>query len=347
MTEQSLNKSEIFLALALKQRTRQTAGDAILPAAESAPASNEETSPDSAREDFSVLLDYLDEAETRRFERVWADYQNKPETEKADWQTQVLQKIGTDEQLIDDAVHQSYISAALQKETPAVQKIVARGLPPAAQKSETFAFSKHETAPRHEKATALEKTVRRAFAKQFVALRDLPTPTAFDRLNGAQLARLIRLTGIREVALACLQIEAVELVAAFLRRFSAEDAQAIAAQLNGLPKMPDARMSFAENLVQTTMEDESQPSAILDLMGIHLVGVMLCTSPKERVAYTNQKLPLEAAAQLPEIVYEQSRNTLAVLQRRISQEIEQTAEMIFRAGNEKKPSGTRKKSLKS
>lgn len=320
MQQHSLDRLEIFLALAVK----------------SGAAENVSTK-ESEVEDYPAIFAYLSEKESEKFKRLQANYQEKTETEKAEWQTAVLKKIGMDEQLIDETVHWSYVNEALQKEIPAVQKIIFDFLSVEHRKAINSSTGKHKENSRKPRMSALDKTIRRTFAKQFIALRDLPQPSAFDRLSGAQLARLIRLTGIREVALACLQIEAVELVAAFLRRFSTEDTQAIAAQLNTLPKMSEERLDFAQNLVQTMIEIEPEPSAMLDLLGIHLVAANLCDSSEKRVVYTNQKLPLEVAAQLPELIDEQKIETPKDLRHEINQEIEQTAQTIYRSSGAKKP----------
>lgn len=322
MQNHSPDRLEIFLALALKSAAKR---DFSL--------ENE----DSADENFTAIFEYLSEKETEKFKRLQTNFQNKTETEKAEWQTAILKKIGMDEPLIDDAVHWSYVHEALKKEIPAVKKIIFDCLSPEHRKAINSLSGKHnrENTSRKSKQTALGKLIRRTFAKQFVALRDLPQTAAFDRLNGTQLARLIRLTGIREVALACLQIEAVELVAAFLRRFSPEDTQAIAAQLNTLPKMSEERLDFAQNIVQEMIETEPEPSAMLDLLGIHLVAAALCQSSNERVVYTNQKLPLEVAAQLPELIKTQCVETPETLQSEIEIEIEQTAQTIYRSSGRK------------
>lgn len=321
MIKQSSDRLEIFLALAL----RREEAESFLPMADFESESLDKSALDnSLAEDFSALFEYLTEPEARKFRVIAAGYQNKTEPEKTIWRERVLRKIGTDEQLVDETVHSSHVSDALQKESRAVQKIIRERV-----------FIGEEWNPnsekQFEKSSPLEKTVRRAFAKQFVSVRDLPKPTAFDYLSGSELARLIRSAGIREVALACVRIEAVESVAAFLRRFPAEDARAIASQLNNLRGVSESRMAFAEHLVQTAIEIEPHPSAMLDWLGIWLTGVLLCGSSESRVRYTNQKLPLEVSAKLPEIIDEQCRNTPKDLQKKIEVEIERLAETIARA----------------
>lgn len=331
MQNHSPDRLEIFLALALKSGAKKSISAELVEE-----TTEELISEQSSDEDFSAIFNYLSDKESDKFKRLQANYQNKSDTEKAEWETAILKKIGMDEQLIDETVHWSCVNEALQKEIPAVQKIVFDFLPSEHRKAINPSSGKNKENNRTSNRNALDRTIRRAFAKHFIALRDLPKLTAFDRISGAELARLIRLTGIREVAIACLQIEAVELVAAFLRRFSAEDTQAIAAQLNTLPKMSDERLDFAQNLVQTMIEIEPEPSAMLDLLGVHLVAAALCQSSGERIAYTNQKLPLEVSAQLPELIAEQCRETPKNLQIEIGAEIEQTAQTIYRASGGRK-----------
>ncbi len=333
MRHQSPDRLEIFLALA-----EQSVREPDSASETTAPKLVEETSAASPDEFRSAILDYLSEKESDKFRRLAAAYQSKSESERAEWQEKVLLKIGTDEHLVDDTVHWSYVNEALLKEIPAVREIIFASLPSECRKAINPALDESTKTPSNQRPKVVARTIRRAFAGNFAALRNLPKPTAFDRLSGSQTARLIRLAGIREVALACLQIEAVELVAAFLRRFSTEDAQAVAAQLNSLPKMSEERLEFAENLVKTMVETETEPSAMLDLLGIHLLGSALCSSSEQRVAYANQKLPLEAAPQLSAIIAEQCRLVPSDLQSEISAEIEQTAQTIHRSANGKKPS---------
>lgn len=319
MAQRSKKRLEIFLALAHRFAAPQNVSETDSAAAETF---GDEAQPKV----YAALSGYLTSAEATRFERLKANIQKKSEAEKSDWIKQTLEEIGTDEQLIDDTVHQSHVVAASQKEPRGIRKIIEKGVFAAPILESNDSDRTREI----EKATALEKTVRRAFAKQFVALRDLPQPTAFDRLSGAELARLIRLAGIREVALACVRIEAVESIAAFLRRFSAEDARAVAAQIANFPDQSEPRLAFAEQLVQTALEIEPQPSAMLDSLGIWLTGVLLCVGANNRVRYTIQKLPVEASGKLLEIIDEQCRRTPADLLSVIGKEIERLAETIAR-----------------
>lgn len=322
MKTSSPPKTEIFLLLALKQSARQNPARQIaeIPLVDdieeldlNAPGEN------LTEENFPVLFEQLSKKEAGKLRRLLASYQNKAEAERAVWRERIESAIGADEEFIDESVHLSHVEDALQKEIPAIRKILTAP-PPNFNESRTFA-----TPNKH----LLAKNIRRAFARQFVAMRELTKATAFDRLNGTQLARLIRRAGIKEIAIACLRIEAVESVAAFLRQFSTEDARTIAAELGNPPQISDERIAFAENLVHLALETEPNRAAMLDWLGVWLIGILLCQGSSVRMAYTKQKLPLEFAPQLPEIIEEKCRQTPVNLQTEIGGEIEQLAREIF------------------
>ena len=315
METYSPKKLEMFLWLALRQTTQLT-------------SVGEKAEENTASENiFAALKAQLPAPEAEKFARLKADYQTKSEEKKANWQKQIKNSIGANNPIIDENIHWSHIDAALKKEIPAIRKIIVAALPPAHRKY---------LAPKEDEATeespfrspALAKSICQTFARQFVALSDLSITRAFDRLSGEQFARLVRMAGIREVAFACARITAVESVAAFVRRFPAEDARAIAAQLSDLPKASDERLLFAENIVQAALEIEPQPAAMLDLLGIWLVGILLSGKKAKRSTYTTQKLPLEFAPKLAEIIETQRQQTPPELQNEISAEIEQLARSI-------------------
>jgi hypothetical protein len=313
MKHESPKRKEIFLLLALRQNARMN----------SAVKNRIDPAGNSADELFTSFLAQLSSSEAKKLEQIYLAYQNKSAEEKQKWREQIETYISFDETNVDENIHWSHIEKELQIETPAIRKIVAAGFP--------SNYRNHSTVTENTRTIcshSLEKTVRKTFAGKFVSLHNLAVVSAFDRLNGARIARLVRQAGIREVALACIRITAVESVAAFLRRFSAEDARAIAAQMSCLPEIGNARLSFAENLVQSVMEDEPKPSAMLDLLGIRLVGTLLCVGEKSRIVYTTQKLPLEFAPKLIEIIETQRRQTPDKLQTEISAEIERLAETI-------------------
>ncbi len=310
-------KLEVFLLLALRRETLLNSDENI---------ENEKVS----EKVFSALTAQLTATEAEGFERTRADYEQKSEAEKENWRSRIEAAIADDEPFIDRSIHRSHIDAALQNETAAVRNILLAGMP---SEYRNRSIQKPENAS-GEKSRRLEKSICKTFARQFVGRKNLPAPTAFDVLNGAQLARLIRLAGVREVALACVRISAVESVASFLRRFSAEDARAIAAQLNGLPETSGERLAFAENLVQAALEREPKPSAMLDLLGFRLIAILLCGGAPERLAYTEQKLPLEVEPKLSDVIEAQCRKTPAGLQREIGRQIEQLAETIRRFKDE-------------
>lgn len=317
---------EIFLLLAVSRKTPVNSAE------DSTGNLEKEDFPEKI---FAALAAHLPTPEAAEFARLRADYERQSEAAQENWRRRVESSLGADEFLLDPRIHRSHIDRALQQETAAVGEIIRAGLPPeyrdgAERKQEKAADSKSRA------GESLEKFVRETFAGQFVARQNLPAATAFDDLNGAQTARLIRLAGVREVALACVRITAVESVASFLRRFPAEDARAIAAQLNGLPKTADERLSFAENLVQTALEGELKPAAMLDLLGFRLIAIALAGAPPERIAYSEQKLPLEVEPKLSVTVETERRTTPVAMQREIGRQIEQLAVTVAKTGEKVK-----------
>lgn len=144
--------------------------------------------------------------------------------------------------------------------------------------------------------------VRRAFLSHFVSAGELTRPTPLDLLPGIELARLIRLLGVRETALACRGIAAKEAVASFLRRFAAEDARAIATHIATLTSVEPQRIAFAEEIVREAIGGETEPGTMLDRAGLHLLAIALAGRDESQLRYTAQKLPLETARWLRETV---------------------------------------------
>lgn len=321
MNDAPAEKLEVFLLLALRW-------ESLLNSSKNAAENAAED--DLSDEIFSPLTTQMPAAEAEKFERLRREYRRKSDKEKERWRNRVENSFGAAESFFDRNIHRSHIDAALLGEIARVREIISAGLPA---EYRSRAAPKQENAGGEEARRAgdsLGKAVQRTFGAQFVSKRNLPAPTVFDDLSGAQTARLIRLAGVREVALACVRIDAVESVASFLRRFSAEDARAIAAQLSGLPQTSSERLLFAENLVQTALESGLKPAAMLDLLGFRLVGIALCAAAPERVRYAEQKLPLEVVPKLSETIDEQCRKTPVAMQREIERQIESLAEIAAR-----------------
>lgn len=304
-------KNEIFFLLALRQIARQNSVSAKIE------SESKDAGESLTEADFPALLEQLNKKEAANLRGLLAKYRKKDEAEKSLWRERILSSIGADEEFIDETVHRSHIEDALQKEIPAIRKIINGALSGA-----------EISAAQNQNINLLEKNIRRAFASQFVSLGEIENAGAFDRLSGAQLARLVRRAGVREVSIACLRIEAVESVAAFIRIFPAEDARMIAAQLGNVPEISDERIAFAENLVHTAFEIEPNPSAMLDWVGIRLAGVLLCRSSPARIRFTQQKLPFEFAPRLPEMIEKNCLQTPFEMQKVIGGEIELLAETI-------------------
>lgn len=146
--------------------------------------------------------------------------------------------------------------------------------------------------------------VRKVFLSNFVAPGSLRNPSPLETLTGVELARLVRLLGVRETAVACRGIDRAEAVGSFLRRFSSENARAIAAHMATLVKLEPSRVTLAEGLVHEALALEQEPEAMLDRLGMRVLAIALAAreSPSERAACVAQKLPVEAASALRRMV---------------------------------------------
>jgi len=211
----------------------------------------------------------------------------------------------------DKDIHPSQIVEALRPEPPRIQSLIVSLLAssqaqPVAEGLGLSLNGEADSSPSLPQPSAgkLADVVRRAFFSQFVFTSALNSPsTPLDLLSGVELARLIRLLGVRETAIACRGIAAVETVTAFLKRFSAEDSHAIVFHLGTLKPLKPERIAFAEAVARKAINDElSVASTMLDRVGLALLAVVLGTYGTLRRRHTAQKLPLAAARELEELV---------------------------------------------
>ena len=197
-------------------------------------------------------------------------------------------------------IHPSQIIDALRHEPPRIQSLIAGSLP----SSYAVAIAEElEVSPANSPAPAkIADVVRRAFFAQFVATAVLHDHTALDLLSGVELARLIRLLGIRETAIACKGVTAVETVTAFVKRFSAEDAHAILFHLASLKTVEQERIIFAEVVVRQAIDQGTIEASTLDRVGLTLLAMVLAESDELHRRHTAQKLPVAASQQLDELL---------------------------------------------
>jgi hypothetical protein len=206
------------------------------------------------------------------------------------------------ERRLDEDIHPSQMIEALRTEPPRIQSLIV-GVLPRHRDAVAEALGVLPAAASQSSAAAkIADVARRAFFARFVPTAALNEHTALDLLSGVELARLIRLLGVRETAIACKGVTAVEAVTAFLKRFSAEDAHAIRFHLASLKSLDRERILFAETLVRNAIDDGSIDSATLDQVGLMLLAMVLAEFDELRRRHTAQKLPLAASRQLAELL---------------------------------------------
>jgi hypothetical protein len=202
---------------------------------------------------------------------------------------------------LDEYVHPSHLIAALDKEPKRIQHLILSHLPErlaefiAAEmglaRTDSQAPLLSEASERQLPDSRILGVIRRAFLSNFVSGDMLLEQTPLDRLLSADLARLVRLLGARETAIACRGIETVETVAAFLRHFSAEDSRAIATCMAALTEIEPRRLRFAEQVVHASMDAGLERAELLDQIGLRLLALTIERRELAAKRYIKQKLP--------------------------------------------------------
>jgi hypothetical protein len=234
---------------------------------------------------------------------------------------------------LDEHIHPSHIIEALRAEPARVRLLILNHLPPALAASAVAALEGAAGREFLQSPVAWETPpleiidlVRRKFLSRFVMLGELGQPTALDLLTGVELARLVRLLGVRETAIACRGIMQMETMTAFLRRFAAEDARAITARIALLRDVTALRVRHAEEIVHDALESEAEPGAMLNRAGLRLLSITLAGEREARLRYSAQKLPVEVARALCETAFaERKINDTGERQRLIAAETEALA----------------------
>ncbi|HEX8455953.1 MAG TPA: hypothetical protein VF656_01425 [Pyrinomonadaceae bacterium] len=267
------------------------------------------------------LFDALGETARQSLVRRAQWYTKLAPDKQRHWLARTLARAHPSVAQLDEHVHPSHILEVFRDEPPRVRALILRHLPAplaaacAGALDEQLATSLAEgsaqlpaVAPRVEDAgeasPEVVALVRKVFLSNFIAPFELRNPSSIESLTGAELARLVRLLGVRETAVACRGIDRAEAVGSFLRRFSAENARAILAHMRALVHVEPARVALSETLVHEALEHEQQPEAMLDRLGMRVLAAALAAreSESERAAYVAQKLPVEAARALRSMV---------------------------------------------
>ena len=269
------------------------------------------------------IFSSLGASERLALERRAAWHARLPPEKRREWLAYVLggaHARGVPAQL-DEHVHPSHVVEVLRDEPSYVRRLVLAHLPPALAARVEEAFGERGRGGREKGRRARRTTgglteesatgdltpvvsqpepevvsvVRRAFLSHFTSRAELSRVTPLELLSGVELARLVHLLGVRETALACRAIQAVEAVASFLRRFGPEDARAVAAHISTLTEVDPRRVAFAEALVHEAFSAEPEPAAMLNRAGLQLLALTLSMRDEAHARYVAQKLPVEVA----------------------------------------------------
>jgi hypothetical protein len=293
------------------------------------------------------LLTGLATSEQKILEEKLVSLQSSTPAEQSNWVAATLGRViavkSTESARLDESVHPTQVLEALRVEPPRIQALVARNLP--GQIADVapgeglclldFGFERQSlegSALDGELAGSPPKevisVVRRAFLSNFSKVEDLTSTGCLDSLKPIELARLVRLLGVHETAIACRSIAEVETVASFLSRFAAEDSRAIAMSMLAIEGLEAARADFAEQAVQSAIGEGLEGAAALDRIGLSLLAIELDGWLPARRRYTEQKLPVEAVRSLTRVRADRRLRPDASTARKIALDIEKMAEKV-------------------
>ena len=287
-------------------------------------------------------LDGLSTSDKRAIRRLLRGYQSLSSDDQSRWRANRVNRIRAispeRNRRFDRGIHTSQIIEALTDEPPIIQSIIVRSLPSLhrAEIASALNLNVPDTSPdgSHEgspQPTILD-VVRQGFLERFVSADALNDAVAFDLLSTIELARLIRLLGARETAIACQGIAAVEAVTAFLKRFSAEDTHAIVSNFSVVKTVDSERLEFAEQVVRRAINTGSDVgAAMLDRAGLSLLAIVLDTRGPLRRRHIVQKLSIQAAGEVGELM-DQAICTDAMAQRLV-EEVESLALKLHRGAS--------------
>jgi hypothetical protein len=212
---------------------------------------------------------------------------------------------------IDKTVHPSHIARALLKEPRPIQALILLNLSPVLAESVIAFINAAEFEENREDVDSsllqsynaskslkefpkeeVLAVIRHSFIGQFIGSSSIRNPTSFDLLSSSDLTRFIRILSIRETAMACRAIPTVESVASFLRRFSTEDAHAIAKHIAALTTVDIKRVAFAEEILHMAIKADPGSKALLNQVGLSILKIVLRNIDLLKLAYTRQKLPI-------------------------------------------------------
>jgi hypothetical protein len=263
-------------------------------------------------EDISpvYLLAALGPADQHAIELQFSRYAKLDEAGQKLWLARALKRVRAGarerEQRFDPHVHPGHIVAALRGEPRRVQRlclsyvprhlswVAARMLGLSEEELSLQDFALHEGGP----AARVAGVVKQSFLWQFVTADMLREPTHLDLLSGVELARLVRMLGVRQTAIACRGLTEAERLSTFLRRFSTEDAQSIAAHMARFKRISPAQIELAESLLQQRLSEGLEAASMLDRVGLCLLAVVLARRGPVRQRYAAQKLSPPAAQEM-------------------------------------------------
>jgi hypothetical protein len=306
LSNQKIGQERFDVLLAMGIAFSKRASDVTNNSDETANDSKKET----ISESISQVFESLETENLASLRKKIEEYEALSPEEKKHWQSRILKRIKTSGARLDKDVHYTQIAEVLKGEPIYIRNFILKHLPGAMVASVNSVFdsksSNNQTEPARGVAVHpnIEALLRQRFLSNFVVQEDLSEVKPLSLLSGKNLLLLLQQLGRDEIAIVCRGIKDIENLASFLRMFDPVDAQAIVERVATLRTIEKKRINKAESLVKEIWQSEINPSAIVQIIGIHKLAAALACKNDLSVRYTMQKLAVDLALKLHERVDE-------------------------------------------
>jgi hypothetical protein len=292
---------------------------------------------EGAGQDPLAALGAVGEADRRAAASRLARYEALTAERRQSWlKRRLVAAHGDERQLrLDPQIDPTHVVEALRAEPPRVRSLIMLGLPERLREAAARALNVPRPAPDPRAKAARDRThprvlevVRRSVFRHFVSASQLREPTHFDLLPRAALARLIRLLGVRELALAFRGMSQIANIEPLWRRLPPEDYRVFADQMTSLEEIAPRRVAYAEEVVGEAFNFDPDPVAVPDHTGLRLLALALRSREQASIDYTAQKLPVGVADYLRELLSRPVSGGDAAMANALAAEVEQLAAFL-------------------
>jgi len=251
----------------------------------------------SAREIIENNFGAINSEDFERLKTQASFVDELPDEMRENWREMRLDKIrrrGASDHL-DANLNPSHITEVLSREPRTVQDLILRNL--SSDLSRRIALYLDlpfipEKAQAVKISDEITQIVKRKFLSSFLSIDDVYEPDALDNLSVDGIDKFIYQLGLREIAIACRGISSKETLAAFLNRFSENDAREIALYITELDKIRPFWVAQADALVRKSWNSDLPPERVIKKIGFKLLAIVFAHRDEIKINYAAQKLSI-------------------------------------------------------